>query len=59
MTAVILQVFAVDIAVKIIFWVLKPCKTIVRLKLQHRPEPYSVILKREAASFSETSDDIV
>ena len=59
MTAVSFQVFAVDIAVKIIFWVLIPCKTTVRLMLQHPPEPYSIILKTEAENFSETLEDMV
>lgn len=58
MTAVSFQVFAVDVVVKIISWVLTHCKTIVRVILQHPPEPYSVILKTEAAIFSETSDDM-
>jgi hypothetical protein len=53
MAAVCFQGFAADFAVKIIFWVLTLSKTVVWLMLQHSPEIYSVVLKTEAASFSE------
>lgn len=44
---------------KIIFWVLTPCKTMVRRMLQHPPETRSIMLKTEVASFFETLEGIV
>jgi hypothetical protein len=58
MIAVSIQDSAVDVSLKIIFWALTPCKTIVRRMLQHPPEPHFVILKTEAASFFETLEEI-